>query len=54
MEYPICQKCGAAMGDKKLHDKWHANIDQELSGMVDKVMRELDRQVRRAPLGRPH
>jgi hypothetical protein len=53
MEYPICQNCGAAMGDRKLHDKWHANLERELSGVVDKVMRELDRQMSRARLGRP-
>jgi hypothetical protein len=53
MEYPICQTCGAAMGDGKLHKKWHADLDRELKGMVDKAMRELDRQVRMARPGRP-
>lgn len=53
MEYPICQKCGAAMGDRTLHYRWHEQVDQELHGMVDKAMRELERQVRRARLDRP-
>lgn len=54
MEYPICQKCGAAIGEGKLHERWHADLDRQLQGIVDKVMRELDRQVRMARPDRPH
>ncbi len=54
MEYPICQNCGAAVGDMKLHERWH--VDQErtiIDKAVEKTMRELDRKVRMARLGRP-
>lgn len=53
MEYPICQKCGAAMGDKRLHDRWHADLDRELQNKVAEVLRAIERQIARARPGRP-
>ncbi|MGX4657202.1 hypothetical protein ACWCHM_26295 [Micromonospora sp. SCSIO 07396] len=53
MEYPICQKCGAAIGDKRLHDRWHTDLERELKNKIAEVMKEIDRQVARARLGRP-
>lgn len=54
MEYPICQKCGAAMGDKRLHNRWHSAQEQEQRTVIDRALRELDRRFQSARLGRPH
>lgn len=54
MDFPTCAICGAAMVDTSKHRRWHEDLERKMKNTVADVMRELDRKVSLALLGRPH
>lgn len=49
MEYPICQTCGAAIGDGRKHRSWHEEQERKMQKAISDAFRDLKRRVQARP-----